>query len=107
MPVPKNRSSAVRRIYRRVQSGRAAIHYRRKKKEGRHHCAVCKSILSGVTTAPRTSKSERVPSRKFAGVLCHGCAEHVIVLASRLKGGSITPGDVEVRYKSYVERVKL
>ena len=107
MPLPKNRSNSVRKIVRKTQSGRVAIHYRRRVKEGAHHCAVCGSRLSGVSTAPRLSATERVPSRKFAGVLCHDCVSHVIVLASRLKGGAIQPSSVEVKYKRYVESVKL
>jgi len=107
MPVPKNRSSSVRRIFRKTQKGKIAIHYRRKKKEGRHHCAVCGGILQGVTTARGLARSERVPSRKFAGVLCHNCVSKVIVLASRVKGGQLPANEVEVRYKRYVDAVKL
>jgi ribosomal protein L34E len=107
MPVPKNRSSSVRKIFRKTQKGKVSIRYRRKKKEGTHHCAVCGAILQGVTTARGLARSERVPSRKFAGVLCHNCVSHAIVLASRLKSGSLPAGEVEVRYKRYVDAVKL
>ena len=107
MPVPKNRSRSVRKIVRKTQAGKVAIHYRRRDKEGKHSCAVCGKVIQGVTTARGLSRSERVPSRKFAGALCHDCVSHVIVLASRIKGGMLAPTDVEVKYKRYVESVKL
>ncbi len=107
MPSPKNRSSSVRKIFSRTQKGRISIRYRRKKKEGLHHCAVCGGILQGVTTARGLARSERVPSRKFAGVLCHNCVSKVIVLASRVKGGQLPENEVEVRYKRYVSAIKL
>jgi large subunit ribosomal protein L34e len=52
------------------------------------HCASCKGVLSGVARArpaalKKLSKSERVPSRPYAGMLCSACSRRKIIAKAR------------------------
>ena len=79
MPTPQQRSRSLRRIYRRLPSGKTVIHYERKKNKGAV-CAICKKPLRGVKTDDlfKFSKTEKRPERMFGGYLCHKCLESLI-----------------------------
>jgi len=52
------------------------------------HCGTCKAVLSGVARGRpaalrKLSKSQRVPSRPFAGNLCSACSRRAIIAKAR------------------------
>ncbi len=52
------------------------------------HCATCGAVLSGVARARpaklrKMSKSQKVPSRIFAGMLCSPCSRRAIIEKAR------------------------
>ena len=103
MPVPKNRSTSVRKIHRRTPKGGHAIHYARRVKGKSHSCALCGSRLQAVSSSTKLPGSAHAPNRKFGGNLCSGCSSRVLVARSRLKEGALQLSDVEVRMLRYVK----
>ena len=101
MPLPKNRSTSVRKIHKRTPKGRT-VHYRRRVKGGRHSCGLCGAMLQAVNSHASLSSSARAPNRKFGGNLCTGCASRVMVVSLRLKEKAISRDDVEVRMLKYI-----
>ncbi|MCX8197144.1 MAG: 50S ribosomal protein L34e [Candidatus Micrarchaeota archaeon] len=102
MPLPKNRSRSVRKIFRRVPKRGTVVHYKRRKKGKKHHCAICKSSLQAVHSSSFLPSSQKAPNRKFGGQLCTKCASRVIVIRNRLKEGLIKLEEVEIKYLPYV-----
>ena len=79
MVAPMYRSRSKKRRSIRTPGGKSVIHYK-KKKVSKHHCGRCGNALSGVPNAipsaiGKMSKSERIPERPYAGVLCSDCTE--------------------------------
>jgi ribosomal protein L34E len=103
MTLPRNRSNSVRRIHKRISSGRT-IHYRRRIKGNTHACGISGKRLQAVSSKQGLSASERRPNRKFGGSLSSQAASRVIVLATRVKEGAMPLEDVEVKYLPYVKR---
>jgi large subunit ribosomal protein L34e len=103
MPLPKNRSNSVRKIYKRTPKG-STIHYRRRIKGGRHSCALCGGALQAVSSRRELPASARSPNRKFGGSLCTSCSSRVIALASRVKEG-MSLDEVDVGMLPYVKRL--
>jgi len=103
MTFPRNRSGSVRKKSVRVPGGKTVLRYVRRKKGGKHSCAVCGALLAGTSSAAGLAASERVPNRLFGGHLCHACTRKVVVYAARIADKAIDPADVELRYKKYVE----
>ncbi|MEM4554723.1 MAG: hypothetical protein QXT25_02635 [Candidatus Anstonellaceae archaeon] len=104
MPVPKNRSRSVRKIFRRAPKKGVVIHYKRRKKGKKHHCAICSRVLQAVCSDPSLPPSSRAPNRKFGGQLCSACSSRVLVLRNRLKEGAIKLEEIEVRLLPYVKQ---
>jgi len=96
----KDRSTAVRKIKRKVQSGESREYYRRRLKKPTVSCAICKSQLRGIGDG---AKSERTPNRKFGGNLCHRCQAKVVVEAQRVREKSKSIEDVQMLYRRYVQ----
>ena len=77
MPKPAQKSTSRRRIKVNIPSGKAVIHYvRRKPNQAR--CGVCRKQLHGVASGfsakvRALSKSERRPERPYGGNLCSTC----------------------------------
>ena len=66
-----------RKIRVRLPSSKVKIHYE-KKKQKRMHCAVCKKPLLGMPNVRffklhSLPKSQKRPSRPYAGTLCSRC----------------------------------
>lgn len=77
MVKPKLRSRSYRRIHVKLPSGKAVIHYeKRKNKSGK--CAICGKPLHGVNESNKLSKTEKRPERTYGGVLCHRCLENLV-----------------------------
>ena len=104
MPVPKNRSGSVRRIYKRIPTGKT-IHYRRVVKGKKHYCALSREVLPGVASKQSTAKSAKRPNRKFGGNLSSSMSSRLIRLSARVNDGSMPFSDVEIRLQPYVKRL--
>ena len=96
MPLPKNRSTSVRKIHVRVPKRGHVIHYRRRIKGKHHACALCGGALQAVAR-------RKTPNRAYGGNLCTSCTSRVLTTKSRLAGGSIQLSDVEVKMLKYVK----
>ena len=103
MPLPRNRSTSVRKVARRTPRGGRTIHYSRRPKGKIHSCPLCGSRLQAVSSGRKLASSARAPNRKFGGLLCSACASRVLVVKSRLKDGAIQLPDVEVRMLRFVK----
>ncbi|MFH1054375.1 MAG: 50S ribosomal protein L34e [Candidatus Woesearchaeota archaeon] len=77
MPLVKNRSRSLRKVYVKTPGGRTTVHYR-KRKPKIAKCSKCSKALQGV---PRErpykmksmAKTEKRPERPYGGVLCNKC----------------------------------
>lgn len=77
----------------------------RKKKEGKHPCAICRRILPGVRSG-KGAKTEKRPTRAYGGVLCHECAETVLKYSVMLKAKAISLEDIPFKYHDYLPEIK-
>lgn len=89
MVAPRLRSRSKKRVYRRTPGGKTVIHYKRKK-PNKHKCGRCGKPLSGVPNAipsriRKMRKSERVPKRPYAGILCSDCTEKLFRYRTRFE----------------------
>lgn len=100
MTKPKNRSTSIRKVKRKVPSGESREYYIRRKKKPKASCAICHSPLRGIGSG---SKSERRPTRRFGGNLCHRCSARVLVEAQRVREKAKSLDDVELLYRRYVQ----
>lgn len=96
----KDRSTAIRKIKRRVHSGESREYYKRRLKKPKASCALCRSALRGIGAG---AKSSRRPNRKFGGNLCHRCQSRVLVEAQRVREKSKSIEDVQMLYRKYVQ----
>jgi len=102
MTSPKNRSTSIRKVKRRVPSGKSREYYIRRKTGGAS-CAICKAKLLGVhKDGP---KSSRRPERKFGGVLCPKCQRKVVTESTRVKDKFKSIEEVDLIYRKYVEGI--
>lgn len=89
MVAPKLRSQSKKKIKRKTPKGRQAVLYRREKiPAGR--CGRCGRTLQGVASGypskmSRMSKSEKIPERPYAGVLCADCTEDLLRYQTRFE----------------------
>lgn len=91
---PAARSRAMRKIFRRVPSGKVRVFYRRRKKpKWVGSCEICGAKI----------KRLRGDSRVFGGVLCAACVGAAIGYYTRIVEGTSRLEDVDLRYKKYVE----
>jgi large subunit ribosomal protein L34e len=70
------------KIQRKTPGGRTVVHLKRKKPK-KAHCGRCGKPLGGVESKTpskmrKLSKSEKIPSRIYAGVLCTNCVEDLL-----------------------------
>ena len=98
MTQPKNRSNSVRKLNRKTAKGTKTA-YKRRAKKPKASCAICGAKL----VVSKGSKTEKRPSRKFAGTLCHKCAEKVIVYAYRVQEKIMAYEDIDIIYRKYVD----
>jgi uncharacterized protein YlaI len=69
------------------------------------NCQICNKKLGGTNTK-KTAKTGKRPERAFGGVLCHQCVERIAKYQARLKAGTITQQQVDLRYKPFVKQLK-
>ena len=103
MPNTRNRSTSIRKVKRRVPSGKSKEYYERRKGGKKASCAICKAKLLGVQRDG--AKSEKTPERKFGGHLCPKCQSKVVVNAARVKEKAKSIEDVDIIYRKYVEGI--
>ena len=103
MPLPKNRSTSVRKVHVRTPKGGKTIHYIRRVKGKTHSCAVTGAKLQSVNSYRGVAKSSKRPNRKFGGNLSSEASSRVIKFASRVKEGAMTLDQVDVRLLSHVK----
>jgi len=89
MVKPMLRTRSRKRIRKKVPGGSTVTHYK-EAKPARKTCGRCAKQLSGVendvTSVLRNlSKSQKVPTRPYAGVLCPDCVERLITYATRFE----------------------
>lgn len=83
----KYRSRTYVRKRTRTPGGKNVLrHTLRKPKKA--HCATCGAVLSGVARGRpaqlrKLSRSQKVPSRPYAGQLCSPCARRAIIAKAR------------------------
>ena len=108
MPFPRQRSTSMTKTMRRIPSGKAVMHYGRKK-GARHICGVCSTLLQAVAVRSkrlhRLTKTQRRPERKFAGVLCAHCVESIVKEKTRLETGAISREDVPLSHLKYIDKM--
>jgi len=103
MPLPKNRSTSMRKVHVRTPKGGKAIHYERREKVKCHTCAITGGKLQAVNSRQGIAKSKRRPNRKFGGNLTSKASARVIKFATRVKEGTMKLEDVDVRLLSHVK----
>jgi large subunit ribosomal protein L34e len=95
MVAPMYRSRSKKRRQVRTPGGKTVTHYKRKKPK-ENHCGRCGKPLQGVpnyipSEMKELGKSEKVPERPYAGVLCTGCVEKLIRYKTRFEVKSKYP----------------
>lgn len=95
---------------RKTPSGKPGVMYKRPK-PSKKTCALCAGVLHGVpnrrpAALSKMTKSQRAPTRLYAGVLCAGCVEQIVKERTRLKAGFITKDDVPLDRLKYLELLK-
>lgn len=81
------RSTSKKKVKVRTPGGRTATHYKDKKPKKRK-CGRCWKLLSGVANVKtsgvgKLSRSEKIPKRLYAGVLCADCLEKLLRYETR------------------------
>ncbi|MCD6522863.1 MAG: hypothetical protein J7K68_03865 [Candidatus Diapherotrites archaeon] len=67
-------------------------------------CAICGAKLHGVSN--KGSKTQKRPTRIFAGVLCHRCVRELVTIKTRIKNNTIKEEDVDPRFIPYLKQMK-
>lgn len=85
MPSPKHRSRSLRKVFVRTAS-KVNVHYR-KRNPAKPKCPECGNVLKGAVRTRATklktfSKTEKMPSRKFAN-LCSSCSRKKLIEIAR------------------------
>lgn len=88
MTAPRHKSRSNKRVKVKLPGGKNVMHYKQKK-PGKHICGRCGKQLSGVPSKSvnelaNMSKTEKVPTRPYAGVLCTGCTQQLFTYKARM-----------------------
>lgn len=105
MPLPRNRSKSAKRMSVRTPTGRNVLHFKGKR-PGRISCRICGAVLGGVNNSRRAAKSEKTPTRVFAGQLCAGCTAEVVKIKSRVALGEMKAEDASIAQREFVKMLK-
>ena len=105
MVMPRFRSKSKKRVATRTPMGRRSVRF----KKGRTRaitCRLCEKQLGGVKNVRASAKSERVPSRMFAGELCGSCVARLVSLKARIGQGAVAPADASLALQKYLRMMK-
>lgn len=105
MVLRKNRSQSSKLVYRRTPAGRVASIYKGARGKPAR-CGICGAILGGVKATGRAAKSERVPSRPFAGNVCGACVRDMVKAKARIRAGAAKPEDFAHAKRALMKSVK-
>ena len=99
MVKPMLRTRARKKVQVKTPGGRNVRHTK-EGKPSKKTCGRCGINLAGVPSEltsimKNMAKSEKVPSRPYAGVLCPACVERLVVYTTRF--------DVKSKYPEYAE----
>jgi large subunit ribosomal protein L34e len=110
MTAPRHKSRSNKRVKVKLPGGETVTHFRAKK-PGKHVCGRCSKPLSGMpnmipSRLARISKTERVPERPYAGVLCTECSEALFRYKARFEAKAKNPeyAALEVRRDLTLEK---
>ena len=103
MPLPKNRSNSVRKVFVRTPKKGTVAHYSRRTKGNNHSCAITGVRLQAVSSVQGLHKGAKRPNRKFGGNLSSAASSRVITLASRVKEGALSLDEVDINLLPYVK----
>lgn len=86
---PSLRSRSIRKSYRKTPGGKTVAHFEKKRCRG-ISCGRCGKYVQGTKGFSRVqisklSKSEKIPTRPFAGVLCSNCTEDLMRYVTRFE----------------------
>jgi len=108
MPSASTRNRKIKTV--KTPSGKSRIIIK-KKKTGKHICAISKKPLSGmphgkrVFEIARMSKTQRRPENPLSSMLSAKVRDEVYLQAVMLKHNLITADDVDYRYKKYINMI--
>ncbi len=110
MVAPQYRSRSKKRKKVKVPGGATVTHYK-KKKPSKHVCGRCGKPLTGVpnkipSELKKLSKTEKIPKRPYAGVLCTECTDKLFRYRTRFEAKNNYPEytDLEIRRDLTIER---
>jgi large subunit ribosomal protein L34e len=88
MTAPKHKSRSNKRVKVKLPGGKTVTHYK-EKKPSKHICGRCGKTLTGVPSKSvnelaNMSKTEKVPERPYAGVLCTQCTQMLFTYKARM-----------------------
>ena len=75
------KSRSLRRIKRKTPGAKTVVHLKQRK-HSKPTCATCKKILISVNHSAKC-KSDRRPTRPYAGKLCSACTRRLFIEKSR------------------------
>jgi len=101
MSLPMKRLRGQKRVYRRTPTGRVVVHAK-KPTRAWSKCRICGSILGGVDGSRNARKSERAPTRIFAGEFCAGCVARIVKARVRVRGGEAKPEDYPFALREFI-----
>jgi len=105
MVLPRNRSRSAKRVFKRTPTGRNVLHYK-KRRLRMPLCRLCGAGLGGVNNSRRASKSEKVPTRIFAGQICAGCTAEIVKMKSRVALGEMKLEDASMAQREFIKMLK-
>ncbi len=110
MVAPQYRSRSKKRVSRRMPGGKTVLHYKQGKPD-KNHCGRCGKPMQGVPNANpskmrKMSRSERIPTRIYAGILCADCTESLMryITRSEAKFGYPEFSDMEIQRDLTIEK---
>lgn len=103
MTKPKNRSNSVRKLFKRVPSGKTVIKYKKRKKTKHHYDGSTRELLQGVSNDPTLPKSARTVSRRYGGFMSQKRVETVMRYATLVEQGEMTLNQIPFEIRKYVK----
>ncbi|MCX8166623.1 MAG: 50S ribosomal protein L34e [Candidatus Micrarchaeota archaeon] len=103
MPKPKNRSRSMRKLYRKLPSGKTVTRFKRKNSENMQRDAITKEPLQGTSNSRKLSKSEKSVTRKYGGYLSHRNVQKIMEYATLIEQGELSLKDVPLSMRKYVK----
>lgn len=104
MVLRKDRAQSARPVSKRTPAGRVSIQYKARR-PAPSRCRLCGAILGGMKPSRRACKSEKVPSRVFAGQLCGACVSDVVKAKARIRAKAAKAEDFAFAKREFIATV--